>query len=382
MRLDPIHQRPDADLIFKKEDVPNLEFFNEYAEIHGPGDITGETMHRVVATFCAIAKSGNSTWKPKLEMDYSIDNYTLHHSAIPLMMATASSLSYQPSTLTLMRLFLILNQQRKVRNPRFAKIALSTEAQFKQLARTETNPDILTIQGLLAKRDGRDDAALRFFTEAINMGERNAGNPPRPTGFLMDLVSPDRLSDDSERDNPRLREPRWHFEVVCRQMRALLLLKKGDDAAALESFVINAVELDSPDAYVGLAKLDPLKSAEANRFWLTKAAQTGHPEATRLLVKEYLMQLEEAEKSPSPQAKKDAPEIRLIWGWVKIAGKVAVQELSDDRDLTKDLLAIEQAVLKGRASMRLEGVNKDGSLKVATWIYEGQAEPRKIELTI
>ncbi|KAK4165364.1 hypothetical protein QBC43DRAFT_315805 [Cladorrhinum sp. PSN259] len=411
MRMEPLHKTSGADLMFKKEDVPSLDLLKEYADRYGPGDITREDMHKAAEIFCSVARSGSSTWKPRLLMDFGIDNYTLHYAAAPLlagppgrlwllglhMMATASSLSYQPSTMSLMRLFLYMGRPDKMLNQSILKLISSVEAQFKQLARTEKSPDILTLQGLLAQREGKDDAALKFFNEAIDLGQQNAGNPPQhDIRTMLDVISR-HVSNDTKCENHLIRQPRWTFEGVCWQRRGVILLKKGLKDEACRSFLINAAELDLPSGFAELGKLCTNDSGFfekilvmekqamllTRQFWLTKAAQAGDREAGRLLAREFLIELEEADESPlsSPsqvhQAKYDATTIQFIWGWIKIVG-----QSEEGEDFVKRLQMIDRAVRKGQASMRLEGVNKDGTLKVAIWIYNGQANPQKTVLDI
>ncbi|KAK4232072.1 hypothetical protein QBC38DRAFT_144540 [Podospora fimiseda] len=383
---------PNADLIFTKDHVPSLEYYKEYVKNHDPDDITAEEMHRAVDIFCSVAKRGSSTWRARLEMDHSIDSYTLHHAAAPLMedrsmkkylevgfemMATASLLSYGPSTISLMQTFLLVELGTKRR-----KIVSAVEAQFKRLVQTEKNPDILTIQGLVARKEGRNDAALKFLNEAIELG--NAGKPPPPSIESLFSIIASPVLDNTSFTNFYLRKPRWHYEIPCRHVQGLLLLKKKqvDPSAALKalhSFLINAVELDDPVAYMQLSALHE-HNARLRRYFLLKAAQVGHKEGIRLLVKEYLIQLEEAEKSASPEALREAPEIQYIWGWILIAERKRIPGQTDDT-ISQDLKEIDQAVKEGRAQISLGEVTNFGTFTIRIWIDEGE-ESRGIELII
>lgn len=395
MRLDPIHQKPDPDLLFKKDDVPDLKFWEEWAPIHGPTDLTGEELHRATTTFCSLAKRGSSTWKPRVEMDYGIDNYTLHWASIALiegspgksmeigvnMLSTAASLSYQPSILSLKRFSLQWDLLRII-NPLYKKMFTSVEAQFKQLAQTVRDPDILTLQGLQAQKEGKEMAAQKFFTEAITLGQQNAGNPPYNDMDYMREAVIQPAFDDIKGGNGLLRKPRWNYEAECRQQLGLILMKMGHKNKAEYQFLVNAAELDFPEAFLEVAKLDIFNDRDRKEFLLLKVAQIGNREACQLLVREYLMRLEEAQDSSSPELKRTAPEIRLIWWWMKLAGRY--DKAKPDAELLKEnLTMVNRAVKHGRVSFRLEGVNKDGTSQVAAWVYDSKgAVAQKVMLDI
>ena len=395
MRLSPTHQKSDPDLLFKKEDAPDLKFWQEWAPIHGPNDLTGEELHRATTAFCSVAKRGSSTWKPRLEMDYGIDNYTLHWASIALiqgppgkpmevginMLSTAASLSYQPSLLSLKRLSLKWDAQR-ITNPLYHKMFTSAEAQFKQLAQTVRDPDILTLQGLQAQKEGKAMAAQKLFNEAITLGQQNAGNPPhKDMDYMRDAVMK-LASDDSKGGNGLLREPRWNYEADCRQQLGRILVKMGHKNEAEYQFLVNAVELDLPQAFLEIAKLNIFNDRDAKELLLLKVAQMGNREACQLLVREYLMRLEEAEATSSTEPKSKAPETRLLWWWMKLAGRYGNAK-PDTELLEENLMLVNHAVEHGRASFRLQGVNKDGTSQVAAWVYDSKGEvAQKVMLNI
>ena len=183
------------------------------------------------------------------------------------MLITASSLGYEPSTLTVMGLIV-----QSGRLPDFAKSPAWRlfDTGFKRLLRTENSPDVFTVQGVLLQRQGQaDNYVMSFFDKAIQ------------SASIIPLSTADQ-PEPKNHGTPAVRKPRWTYETLCHLGRGNLLLKHNRTEKALAAFKIAALELGHPDGYVGLAKLLPQDAPERETH-LLMAAQAGNFEACRLL---------------------------------------------------------------------------------------------------
>ncbi|KAK3295639.1 uncharacterized protein B0H64DRAFT_395836 [Chaetomium fimeti] len=304
MRSPSLSKRPrpgpaaPVDPLFKDVPVPSVDLWREFKNKRGLGDVTPETCLHAFTQFCLVASGGFSSGEPAiiLQRDFNIDLITLHYTALPLitgearlgtvgysMLFVASNMGYIPSTITAMG---IVTQSGK--QPDFAKSKTwrALETNFKRLLRTENNPDVFTVQGLVLLHQGQPDSyVLSFFDKAIQAA---GGTSPR----TADQPGP------GEQGIPAIRKPRWTYENFCHLERGRLLLKRNRTEEAVASFKTAALELDHPDGYVELAKLLPDDAPERETY-LLMAAQTGNFEACRLLA------LYMADKAADPALPRD-----------------------------------------------------------------------------
>ncbi|KAL2017673.1 hypothetical protein VTK56DRAFT_1833 [Thermocarpiscus australiensis] len=300
---------PDTS-IFKLSEVPPLQLWQEYTCQDGaPGDLTAEAMFNAALQYCAVATNNSSSWRGALERDHNIDPYTLHHTAIPLlnrasgvasrlglhMLLTASALGYTPSTLSLIRILADVDKDSAIRGKR---VFGDAEARFKRLLQIERTPDVLTLQGLLLRREGQDTFALKYFDQAIEAARssiHSAGAHPQTS---------------NRQDAPAEREPRWSYEGSCHHNRGLILLKQGRREQAAEAFKIVALELDLAMGYLELAKLLP-ETAPERETYLLKAVQAGQFEACPYLVQDAVARAKEPGLGQADR--KDAANMALEW---------------------------------------------------------------------
>jgi len=192
------------------------------------------------------------------------------------MLKTASDLDYIPSTISLMRLAMMISEE----GPAYGKAKAHFQGnldKFNDLVKEGGNPDALTVSGLIRLRGGNDKAALRLFDRAVQVaGREGDAYVPAPSR---------RTTEDSQRsdDTPTpSRTPKWAFESVCHVERGKILLRMSDNAAAEAAFRTAAYELDSAEAFFQLGKSLPANSPESVAC-LLKASVSGVREACTLL---------------------------------------------------------------------------------------------------
>jgi hypothetical protein len=222
------------------------------------------------------------------------------------MLIAASSLGYAPSTLTVMGLV-----AQSGRQPDFAKSPAWRvfDTSFKRLLRTENNPDVFTLQGVLLHRQGQaDNYVMSLFDKAIQAAASSPlSTPTQP--------------EPKKQGNAAIRKPRWTYETLCHLERGHLLLKSNRTEEALAAFKIAALELDHPDGYVELVKLLPQDAPERETH-LLMAAQAGNFEACRLLA------LHMADRAADPALPRDerVRSSKLAREWVGAEPDAAMRE--------------------------------------------------------
>lgn len=243
-------------------------------------------------------------------VDYNIDTYTLHSTAVALapfagrlsmhMLLTASSLGYAPSTLSLMRLL--------IEDPKYGTKTSSTllrdvQARFKRLLQSSGDPDALTVQGLAFLRQGDDAAALRYFDRAV-AAAGSKGSVQTAVDYLQSGMD----------DGTATRKPRWWYESICQEKRGLILLRQGRREEAAAAFRVAALELGLREGYLGLGKLLPQGTPE-REMYLLKAAQAGNFEACQCLA---LDAADKATEPGLPQAEReDVANMAHEWAWLE-----------------------------------------------------------------
>ncbi|KAL2260702.1 hypothetical protein VTK26DRAFT_5218 [Humicola hyalothermophila] len=273
-RRERAQSRPPGGLPFASEDVPDLQFWQDYTSIRAFEGPAADVLLNTAVQYCTLALRGSVNWRHTLQKDHNIDCYTLHHTAIPLltrpagnaaslgmhMFMTASSLKYAPSTLTLMRMLTGYKRSEFAKHrPKFR----DAEMHFRSLLQTDKSPDVLTLQGFLLLCENREAQALKYFDLALQTSNSN-------------------LSEEEIRRKIVRRKPRWTYEASCHLKRGAILSNLGRKEEAAASFRIAAYELDVPEAFVQLARLLP-KNAPETEICLAKAAQAGDHEACEIL---------------------------------------------------------------------------------------------------
>ncbi|KAK3357137.1 hypothetical protein B0T25DRAFT_148636 [Lasiosphaeria hispida] len=274
---------------FSAADVPPMGFWEPLALREAPEDLTASTFFETAKQYCAVAQTGESTWKGKLERDYGIDSYALHYTGLLLthgppgptwslgldMLLTASSLGYDASAMTLVRL--LLQTKNGVENSPYTKTFAPAVAHFNRIVAVGDNPDALTLQGFLRERKADYSGALKNFDRAIEAGSRS-GDTYAPAQRKQAPGTGTNESGSS--GTSQQRTPKWCWEAACHVGRGRVLLRLGDRVAAEASFRIAARELDTAGACFQLGKLLPPQEAEE---YLMKAAFAASEEACLLL---------------------------------------------------------------------------------------------------
>lgn len=212
------------------------------------------------------------------------------------MLRSASELGYAPSTLTLVRVLTSMSPAMAAKAAR-SKIFVEAEGRFQQLLRRGTDPDALTLQGLILARSGgkeRNRRALEAFARAGEAWEASRADAegtktPEGTSTTTTTSSSGGGEEVSDADPqvvslPPPREPRWEWEISSVLGRAGILEGQGRAGEAAALYRVAALELDSPAGFWNLARLDggPRDSPE-RRTYLLKAAISGVTEACREL---------------------------------------------------------------------------------------------------
>jgi len=229
---------------------------------------------------------------PQKITDYGIDPYMLHYTSMVLldsppgpgslwrlgthMLKTASGLDYTPSTISFLRLVLMMRGG----GPEDSKYRTHLRGSLDHLYRlvkAGEHPDALTVHALLRLRAGNYTRALKDLDAAIEAADR-AGDAYAPVPAKQDTRTGSTGNDAASQQ----RTPKWAFESDCHVERGRILLRMGNHTAAAEAFRIAAFELDSSQAYMELGKMLPANS-QLQRDCLLKSAVSGSDEACRLL---------------------------------------------------------------------------------------------------
>lgn len=208
------------------------------------------------------------------------------------MLRSASEQDYAPSTLSLMRIFhsmpTKLFQERAARS----NIYLSAKQRFHQIVKEGTDPDALTLQGIIFAKEGDGKRALVAFRRATKAWEKTAAaGVAQGISQSVSESQPDSSVDDSSVHKvqvtkngevilPQPREPRWEWEVSCVRGMADLLVKEGQTEEARKLYSVAALELDNPHAFLSLAKMmDGPPDRPERRTYMLKAAISGDLDA-------------------------------------------------------------------------------------------------------
>lgn len=238
--------------------------------------------------------------------DHGIDQYTLHYAGLSLlggeigpswrlglhMLQTASDLDYVPSTLTLISLVAKTDPDSNTSFP-------NVMPRFDKIVRSGRNPDALTLQGILLRRQQQGTEALAYFDRAIKAA---AGTGTGDSAKLSETTEIDDSSVSAGDSTATERVPRWSLEASCYLERGRLFLQEGRKEAAEASFRVAALELDTTEAYLELAQLLP-EGMQAREDCLLKAAVSLNQKACLLLGEAELQKAQEAD--PSDARKRD-----------------------------------------------------------------------------
>lgn len=245
------------------------------------------------------------------------------------MLRSASELGYDPSTLTLMRIFSSVPaaMQKKVAA---SKMLNDANTRFQRLLRNGTDPNALTLQGvILAKQgtQGHDRQALDSFRRAETAWEVKArsGAPSQasesPSFDVQKGTDPDYVS------LPEPREPRWEWEVTWALEQAKILQKQNRTKEARDLYRVAALELDNPQGFWNLSCLmeGPRDSPE-RRTYLLKAAISGVQEACR-----EMGVLEKMVAEREGLADKDRADRELMsQEWLRLADGEDLKSIQDE----------------------------------------------------
>lgn len=255
------------------------------------------------------------------------------------MLRSASELGYSPSTLTLVRIFRSMPPATFKQRAAHTKLFLSADARFKEILQRGTDPDALTLQGIIDAKHGGTEKALAMFRRATrawekaNPGshgvdgqteskspapERRASTAGRPgvTDESNDRHGLGEATPDEEFTLPPPREPRWEWEVSCVLGQANALRDLGKRREAEELYRVAALELDNPRAFLELSKLmEGPRDSPRRRTYLLKAAISGEVEACREMAK-----LENLAATKKSLSEKERAEHKLMsMEWMRLA---------------------------------------------------------------
>lgn len=240
------------------------------------------------------------------------------------MLRSASELGYMPSTLSLVRIFTSMPSHM------FDKAASTVmyreaNARFQEAVKEGTDPNALTLQGIIHAKSMHGMKAMAMFGRAKqaamrqnpSVGEEGepgaAGQGPQVAAATSQRVTRNEAVDAAAASReftlPPPREPRWEWEVSCVLGQANLLARDmSTTAEAVKLFRVAALELDNPHGFFMLAKLmgGPRDSAE-RRTYLLKAAVSGDTEACR-----ELGQLEKLAAASSDLSQKERDEHEML----------------------------------------------------------------------
>lgn len=249
------------------------------------------------------------------------------------MLSTASDLGYIASTLSLVRLLTRVDVNSNARSQAMFQRA---SQRFSSLIKEGEHPDALTLQGIILASAGDSRKAAQYFSAAIKAaaaaGDKATQYRPHPMSRaqLSDDPEPEALIQDqleggggSDLEAPGLHKTgrsrrlyRWNWEASCYLGLGRCKLASGSRAAAEVAFRVVALELDHPEGYLELGKLQPPGAPERHAY-LAKAAVSGEDAAAVLLGEMYVQAAEEA-----GLAKRQRSELRLLAaGWLEVAGQ-------------------------------------------------------------
>lgn len=202
------------------------------------------------------------------------------------MLRSASELGYDPSTLTLVRIFSSVPAAMQ-KKAAASKMFTDADARFQRLLKNGTDPDALTLQGMiLAKQgtQGHDRLALDSFRRAEKAWETKAQPSASQRASGSQSFSVEKAADPDYVSLPEPREPRWEWEVTWALEQAKILQKQKRTEEARDLYRVAALELDNPQGFWNLSCLmgGPQDSPE-RRTYLLKAAISGVQEACREL---------------------------------------------------------------------------------------------------
>ncbi len=226
------------------------------------------------------------------------------------MLATACDLDYSPSTLSLVMLLLKTNPERLSKTLE-QKMFQDAQIRFRRLVGQGSDPDALTLNGLLLATRGEDTSALQSFSKAIKAYEKS-GAALAPASEVAGLkeVTDDPVGED-EKDLSR-RPFRWNWEASCYTGIGKILFRQGKLEEAQEAFRVAAEELDTAEGYFELAKLQPHDSLAREKY-LTTAAISGNRYACLSLAELELEKAKESEEAKSHR--------RRAGEWLSLAGE-------------------------------------------------------------
>lgn len=222
-------------------------------------------------------------------------------------MRSASELGYTASTLTLVRVFRSMPAAAFEERASRSKLFVAADARFRDILKEGTDPDALTLQGIIYAKYGDAKRALAMFRralqawEATNQGTGSAddrevsksGSARNAPAVLAAVSSQDMngsedssggavAAEDEECILPPPREPRWEWEVSCMLGQADALRDQGETKQAKQLYRMAALELDNARAFLQLARLmGGPRDSPTRRAYLLKAAISGELEACR-----------------------------------------------------------------------------------------------------
>lgn len=189
-------------------------------------------------------------------------------------MRSASELGYEPSTVSLARIVMGMP-------PRAAEHTIFRDAlkRLEDIVQKGTNPDALTVRGLMYAKDGNTKKALTAFQQATAAWDRE--NPGHEQ--YQQVHTTNNGEEEAEFRLPQPRRPKWEWEARCMLGQGAILLQEDKVDEAKKLFEVAALELDHPEAFEMLAKLEGEVDTPRRRTYLLKAAVSGQVEACRLL---------------------------------------------------------------------------------------------------
>lgn len=202
------------------------------------------------------------------------------------MLRSASELGYNPSTLTLVRIFSSVPAAMQ-KKAAASKMFTDADARFQRLLKKGTDPDAFTLQGMILAKQGtpsQDRLALDSFRRAEKAWDVNAqsSEPPQASGSRS--FSVEKTADPDYVSLPEPRESRWEWEVTWALEQAKILQKQNRTAEARDLYRVAALELDNPQGFWNLSCLmDGPRDSPERRTYLLKAAISGVQEACREL---------------------------------------------------------------------------------------------------
>lgn len=295
--------------------------------------------------YVSAATQNESSWRPRLEKDFGLPVSLLHWVAILLisdnsasrwklgthMLRSASELGYNPSTLTLVRIFTSMPpaMQKKAAS---SKMFTDANYHFQKLVQKGTDPNALTLEGTnLAKKgtQAHDRQALDSFRKAEKAWEAKA-EPTAPSQAnngpslnVQEGADPDYVS------LPEPREPRWDWEITWALEQAKILQKQKRTKEAMDMYRVAALELDNPLGFWNLSRLmDGPKDSPERRTYLLKAAISGVQEACR-----EMGELEKMTAGREGLADKDRADREMMsQEWFRLADGEDLKSIQDEGD--------------------------------------------------